>query len=55
MTGRDMGTVLGVSYQRAHKLAEQGVLVRAFQEGIRISITTAEETEVLLKAWEAAF
>ncbi|MFW9200932.1 histidinol-phosphate transaminase [Corynebacterium striatum] len=46
---------LGTPQEVAAKLAEQGVLVRAFPEGIRISITTAEETEVLLKAWEAAF
>jgi hypothetical protein len=28
------------------------VLVRAFPEGLRITATTAEETERLLAAWE---
>lgn len=37
----------------AAKFAEAGVLVRAFPEGVRITSTTAEETDVLLKAFEA--
>lgn len=37
----------------AAKFAESGVLVRAFPEGLRISTTTAEETDSLLKAFEA--
>ncbi|AMO91646.1 histidinol-phosphate transaminase [Corynebacterium simulans] len=48
-------TELGTPQEVAAKLAANGVLVRAFDEGVRISITTAEETDVLLKAWEAAF
>ncbi|MGG6496464.1 UNVERIFIED_CONTAM: aminotransferase, partial [Bacteroidetes bacterium 56_B9] len=37
----------------AARLAERGVLVRAFSEGIRITVTTEEETDTLLKAWNA--
>ena len=33
-------------------LAEEGVLVRCFPEGMRITITTAEEMDVLLDAWK---
>jgi len=36
----------------AAPLADAGVLVRAFPEGLRITATTAEETERLLAAWE---
>ena len=36
----------------AARLAAAGVLVRAFPEGLRITATTAEETERLLAAWE---
>lgn len=36
----------------AGRLAEEGVLVRAFPEGVRITTTTAEETERLLSAWD---
>lgn len=36
----------------AADFAAAGVLVRAFPEGVRITATTAEETEVLLKAFE---
>lgn len=36
----------------AAQLAESGVLVRAFDEGLRISATTAEETDALLAAWK---
>lgn len=37
----------------AEKLASQGVLVRAFPEGIRITVTTATEMHHLLEAWDA--
>lgn len=46
---------LGSPQDVAAKLAENDVLVRAFPEGVRISVTTAEETDILLKAWDAAF
>lgn len=36
----------------AAQLAESGVLVRAFDEGLRITATTTEETAALLAAWE---
>lgn len=36
----------------AGQLAESGVLVRAFDEGLRITATTAEETDALLAAWK---
>ena len=36
----------------AAQLAESGVLVRAFDEGLRITATTAEETDALLTAWK---
>lgn len=35
----------------AQRLSKDGVLVRAFAEGIRITVTTAEEREELLSAW----
>ncbi len=38
--------------QLAEQLAAQGVVIRAFPEGARITITTAEDTEKLLTAWE---
>ncbi|AGF71291.1 putative aminotransferase [Corynebacterium halotolerans YIM 70093 = DSM 44683] len=38
----------------AEKLAEQGVLVRAFPEGVRITVTTEAEADRLLAAWEHA-
>lgn len=38
----------------AAKFAEAGVLIRAFPEGVRISTTTEEETDVLLKAFGSA-
>lgn len=38
----------------ADRLAEQGVLVRAFPEGVRITVTTEAETDQLLAAWRAA-
>ena len=36
----------------AAQLAESGVLVRAFDEGLRITATTAEETDALLAEWK---
>ncbi|MDK8846546.1 histidinol-phosphate transaminase [Corynebacterium sp. MSK297] len=36
----------------AAHLADSGVLVRAFDEGLRITVTTAEETDALLAAWK---
>lgn len=38
----------------AERLAAQGVLVRAFPEGVRITITTEDEADQLLAAWEKA-
>ena len=46
---------LGSPQEVAEKLAQHDVLVRAFPEGVRVTVTTAEETETLLKAWDAAF
>ena len=37
----------------ATQLAEQGVVIRAFPEGARITITNAAETDKFLNAWEA--
>lgn len=47
-------TELGTPQEVAAKLAEHGVLIRAFDEGVRVSITTAEETDTFLQAWKAA-
>lgn len=44
---------LGTPQEVAARLAERGVLVRAFSEGIRITVTTEEETDTLLQAWNA--
>ena len=44
---------LGTPQEVAARLVEHGVLVRAFSEGIRITVTTQEETDALLKAWNA--
>ncbi|WP_454044918.1 histidinol-phosphate transaminase [Corynebacterium sp. Marseille-Q2516] len=38
----------------AAALADHNVLVRAFPEGLRITVTTEEETDAVLAAWEAA-
>ncbi|AKK10136.1 histidinol-phosphate transaminase [Corynebacterium uterequi] len=38
----------------AHALAQQGVLVRAFPEGVRITVTTRAEAKRLLDAWREA-
>ena len=43
----------GETPELAAALAEQGVLVRSFPEGIRITVTTPEETDQLLAAWKA--
>lgn len=37
----------------AGKLAEHGVIIRAFPEGARITVTNAAETDLLIRAWEA--
>ena len=44
---------LGIAWLLRARLAERGVLVRAFSEGIRITVTTEEETDTLLQAWNA--
>ncbi|MBA1835006.1 histidinol-phosphate transaminase [Corynebacterium wankanglinii] len=38
----------------ADRLAAEGVLVRVFPEGIRVTVTNAEETDALLEAWDRA-
>lgn len=43
----------GAPAELAEALTARGVLVRSFPEGIRITITTAAETDQLLEAWEA--
>ncbi|MDO5513266.1 histidinol-phosphate transaminase [Corynebacterium sp.] len=40
------------SLEIAERLATQGVLVRAFPEGVRITVTTEDEADQLLAAWE---
>ena len=37
----------------AKRLAEAGVLVRPFEDGIRVTVTNAEETDAFLRAWDA--
>ena len=37
----------------AETLAERGVLIRAFDEGARVTVTTGEELERFLNAWDA--
>ena len=37
----------------ATRLAEAGVLVRPFDDGIRVTVTNAEETDAFLRAWDA--
>ena len=44
---------LGIAWLLRARLAERGVLVRAFSEGIRITVTTEKETDALLQAWNA--
>lgn len=41
-------------HEVAAKLADQGIVVRPSDFGVRISITNQEETDALLKAWDAA-
>ncbi|MDO4928059.1 MAG: histidinol-phosphate transaminase [Corynebacterium sp.] len=36
------------------KLVEHGVIVRAFPEGVRVSITDEQEMDTFIQAWEAA-
>lgn len=38
--------------ERAARLAELGILVRAFPEGLRITVTDTEQTAALLAAWD---
>lgn len=38
----------------AAALAEQGVIVRAFDEGVRITVTTEQEADQLIAAWDKA-
>ncbi|WP_165242818.1 histidinol-phosphate transaminase [Corynebacterium lizhenjunii] len=42
----------GAQPDLAQALAQEGVLVRSFPEGIRVTVTTKEESERLLAAWE---
>ena len=44
----------GASKELADRLAAEGVLVRAFPEGIRVTVTNAEETDALLEAFSRA-
>lgn len=44
----------GAAPDIAVKLAEQGVLVRSFPEGIRVTVTTEAEARTLVDAWKAA-
>ncbi|WKD57975.1 Putative phenylalanine aminotransferase [Corynebacterium capitovis DSM 44611] len=39
----------------AATLARNNVLVRAFPEGIRVTVTTAEETDAFLTAWKKSY
>lgn len=38
----------------AARMAEQGVLVRAFPEGVRVTVTNEEEAQIIIDAWKAA-
>ncbi|CAB0948723.1 pyridoxal phosphate-dependent aminotransferase [Corynebacterium diphtheriae] len=42
-------------FEIAEKLAGHDVLVRAFPEGVRITVTNEEESDRLLAAWDASF
>lgn len=44
----------GAGPEMAERLAAEGVLVRAFPEGIRVTVTNADETDALLEAWDRA-
>ncbi|APT91699.1 aminotransferase [Corynebacterium phocae] len=41
----------GAPAQLATELSNNGVMVRSFPEGIRVTVTTAEETQKLINAW----
>ncbi|WBT08949.1 histidinol-phosphate transaminase [Corynebacterium sp. SCR221107] len=43
------------SAEIASTLAAEGVIVRSFPEGVRITITNAAEMDVLIAAWDRAF
>ncbi len=43
------------SAEIAAAMAAEGVIVRSFPEGVRITITNAAETQTLLRAWDRAF
>ncbi|MGV0352720.1 histidinol-phosphate transaminase [Corynebacterium confusum] len=45
---------IGTPEELAERIAAEGVLVRAFDEGIRITVTTTEETDALVAAFRAA-
>ena len=44
----------GVSQELADQIADNGVLVRAFPEGTRVTVTNAAETDAFLQAWRDA-
>ena len=44
----------GAGQELADRLATEGVLVRVFPEGIRVTVTNTEETDALLEAWARA-
>ena len=44
----------GAGQELADRLAAEGVLVRVFPEGIRVTVTNAEETDALLEAFSRA-
>lgn len=44
----------GAGKELADRLAAEGVLVRAFPEGIRVTVTNTEETDALLEAFSRA-
>ena len=44
----------GAGHDLAGRLAAEGVLVRVFPEGIRVTVTNKAETDALLEAWNHA-
>ena len=44
----------GADQALADRLAAEGILVRVFPEGIRMTVTNSKETDVLLEAWNRA-
>lgn len=44
----------GAGKELADRLAAEGVLVRSFPEGIRVTVTNTEETDALLEAFDRA-